>query len=131
VGAAGAAGAEGAEPSAPDAGAEPPPEQPPPEEPASDEDVVGFSDVYELLVANCGGCHSGTPAYLPAFAQPDEGAASALVQPGGLADRIYARAVADRTMPPACRGGNFGDSGCVSEEDAVLLQAWADAGYQP
>ena len=100
------------------------------EEPPA-EDVVGFSDVYGLLVTRCGQCHSGTPAFLPAFAQPDEAAASALVQPGGLADRIFARAVTDRTMPPACSAGNFGDPGCVSEEEAALLQAWADGGYQP
>jgi hypothetical protein len=125
AGAAGAAGA-GAAPGLPDAGAEPPAEEPPP-----DEDVVGFSDVYGLLVTQCGGCHSGNPAFLPGFAQPDEAAASALVQPGGLADRIYARAVVDRTMPPDCDGGDFGDPGCVSEEEAALLQAWADGGYQP
>jgi hypothetical protein len=130
AGAAGAAGAS-AEPSVPDAGALPPEEEPPAEEPPPDEDVVGFSDVYSLLVTRCGQCHSGTPAFLPPFAEPDEAAASALVQPGGLADRIYARAVTDRTMPPACRGGDFGDAGCVSEEEADLLQAWADGGYQP
>jgi uncharacterized membrane protein len=113
----------------PDAGAEPPADVPSEEPPP--EDVVAFSDVYELLVTHCGQCHSGSPAFLPAFAQPDEAAASALVQPGGLADRIYARAVTDRTMPPACDGGDFGDPGCVSEEEAALLQAWADGGYQP
>lgn len=132
-GAAGAAGAAGAgvEPGVPDAGAEPPEEEPPEEEPLPAEDVVGFSDVYGLLVTRCGRCHSGEPAFLPAFAQPDEAAASALVQPGGLADRIYARTVTDRTMPPACDAGDFGDPGCVSEEEADLLQAWADGGYQP
>jgi len=137
AGAAGEAGAAGAgeAPGEPDAGApppaeEPPAEEPPAEEPPPDEDVVTFSDVYGLLVTNCGGCHSGEPAYLPDFAQPDEAAASDSVQPGGLADRIYARTVTLRTMPPACRGGDFGDPGCVSEEEAALLQAWADGGYQ-
>jgi hypothetical protein len=138
-GSAGAAGA-AAEPSEPDAGAEPPEGEPPVEEPPVEEppveeppaeDVVGFSDIYGILVARCGQCHSGTPANLPPFAVPDEAAASAGVQPGGLADRIYARTVVDRTMPPACRGGDFGDPGCVSEEEAALLQAWSDGGYQP
>ncbi|HTV22950.1 MAG TPA: hypothetical protein VMG12_29870 [Polyangiaceae bacterium] len=140
AGAAGAAGTGGAggagdEPGVPDAGAppseEPPSEEPPPEDPPPDEDVVGFSDVYSILVTRCGQCHSGNPAFLPAFAQPDQAAASALVQPGGLADRIYARTVTDRTMPPACRGGDFGDPGCATEEEAALLQEWADGGYQP
>jgi hypothetical protein len=130
AGAAGEAGA-GAVPGLPDAGAEPAAEEPPAEDPPPDEDVVGFSDVYGLLVTQCGQCHSGNPAFLPGFAQPDEAAASALVLPGGLADRIYARAVTDRTMPPDCDAGDFGDPGCVSEEEAALLQAWADGGYQP
>lgn len=34
-------------------------------------------------------------------------------------------------MPPACDAGDFGDPGCVSEEEADVLQAWADGGYQP
>jgi uncharacterized membrane protein len=109
---------------------EPPVEEPPVEEPPA-EDVVGFSDVYGVLVSRCGGCHANPSGSLPPFAQPDEAASSALVQPGGLADRIYARTVVDRTMPPACRGGDLGDPGCASEEEAALLQAWADDGYQP
>jgi hypothetical protein len=143
AGTAGAAGAAGAgsdnTSGVPDAGAEPPieelPEEPPveelPEEPPPAEDVVGFSDVYGLLVTRCGGCHANPAGNLPPFAQADEAASSALVQPGGLADRIYARTVIDRTMPPACRGGDLGNPGCATEEEAALLQAWADGGYQP
>src|SRR4051812_15219129 len=56
----GAAGAS-AEPGERDAGVDEPVEEPPAE------DVVGFSDIYGVLVTRCGQCHSGNPAFLPAF----------------------------------------------------------------
>jgi hypothetical protein len=121
------------DPGVPDAGAEPPGEEPPPGEPAA----VGFSDVYPILQDDCGACHGMPGGFLPAFAQDDEDAAYQVTQEVGnngddlYYERVVARAVDERTMPPGCFGGELGTTGCLSEEDAALLQAWADQGALP
>jgi uncharacterized membrane protein len=115
------------DPEAPD-GAEPPDEDPgPPEE-------VGFSDVFTILQDNCGACHGMPGSLLPAFAQDDEDAAYAVTQDTSnngddlYSERIVARAVEERSMPPLCGGGDLGAFGCLSEEDAELLEAWVEQG---
>jgi hypothetical protein len=97
---------------------------------------VGFSDVHPVLVDNCGECHGG--GFLPAFAQDDEDAAYQVTQevsnytnPDQLYyERIVVRATEELTMPPGCFG-DLGSTGCLSEADAALLQAWVDQGALP
>jgi uncharacterized membrane protein len=94
---------------------------------------VRFSDVHPVLVDNCGECHGATDSFLPPFAQDDEDAAYQVTQevssyPGELYnERIVERAVDELTMPPGCFG-DLGSTGCLSVEDAELLQAWVDQG---
>jgi hypothetical protein len=94
---------------------------------------VRFSDVHPVLVDNCGECHGPTDSFLPAFAQDDEDAAYQVTQeassyPGELYnERIVERAVNELTMPPGCFG-DLGSTGCLSVEDAALLEAWVDQG---
>jgi hypothetical protein len=87
-----------------------------------------------VLTASCGNCHSGTNP-LPAFAQDDEEASYEVTQgsPNGelLYDRILARAVDERTMPPGCGGGALGTGVCLSQEEADLLEAWVEGGALP
>jgi hypothetical protein len=122
------------DPGAPDAGAEPPGEEAPLAEAAA---AVGFSNVFTILQVNCGACHGMPGSFLPAFAQDDEDASYEVTQePSNNGDdlyyqRIVARAVDERTMPPGCFGGDLGTVGCLSEEDAALLQAWAARGALP
>jgi hypothetical protein len=92
---------------------------------------VGFSDVHPLLVDNCGECHGGS--FLPAFAQDDEDAAYQVTQDDSsypdepYYERIIVRATEELTMPPGCFG-DLGSTGCLSVEDAALLEAWVDQG---
>jgi hypothetical protein len=129
-GSAGSAGATGnapvaeADAGAGDAGGEPAP-------------AVGFSDVVTILQDNCGGCHGTPGSFLPAFAQTDEDAAYEVTQDTSnngddlYYERIIARGVVERTMPPSCNGGMLGADGCLSEEDAALLEAWVEQGALP
>jgi len=104
--------------------------------PDPNEDAVSFSEVFPILVANCGGCH-GNPNGLPGFAQANSEAASyAESQQNGtggqlIAQRIIARAVTARTMPPQCGGGQLGQGACLSVEEAADLQAWVADGALP
>jgi hypothetical protein len=130
AGSAGSAGATGnapvaeADAGAGDAGGEPAP-------------AVGFSDVVTILQDNCGGCHGTPGSFLPAFAQTDEDAAYEVTQDTSnngddlYYERIIARGVVERTMPPSCNGGMLGADGCLSEEDAALLEAWVEQGALP
>jgi hypothetical protein len=94
---------------------------------------VRFSDVHPVLVDNCGECHGMTGSFLPPFAQDDEDAAYLVTQEvSGEPDELYnerivARAVEELTMPPGCFG-DLGSTGCLSVEDAALLEAWVDQG---
>ena len=98
---------------------------------------VGFSDVFAVLQDNCTPCHATPGSQLPAFAQDDAGAAYEVTQEPSnyedelIFDRIIARAVVDRTMPPGCFGGDLGDAGCLTERDAALLEAWIEQGASP
>lgn len=98
---------------------------------------VGFSDVLAVLQDNCTPCHATPGSQLPAFAQDDADAAYEVThEPSNyedelIFDRIIARAVVDRTMPPGCFGGDLGAEGCVTERDAALLEAWVEQGASP
>jgi hypothetical protein len=74
-------------------------------------------------------------SFLPAFAQDDEAVAYEVTQQTNgdefYYERIIARGVDERTMPPLCSGGMLGALGCLSEEDAALLQAWVARGALP
>lgn len=104
--------------------------------PDPNEDTVGFSEVFPILVANCGGCH-GNPNGLPGFAQAnDEDASYEETQQNGnqgqtIAQRIIARAVTARTMPPGCGGGQLGQGACLDADEAADLQAWLADGALP
>jgi hypothetical protein len=117
---------------------EAPPNDPPPEEPPLPIPTdVGFSDVLAILSGSCTPCHATAGSQLPAFAQDDAAAAYDVTQePSNFADQLYSdriveRSVVDRTMPPACSGGDLGTGACVSERDAALLEAWIDQGAPP
>jgi hypothetical protein len=102
--------------------------------PAAD---VGFSDVFPVLVASCGGCHgANAPGNRPRFAQAGNEAASltaalAASQGATVADRIIVRGVTQRNMPPACGGAALGTGACLDVAEGALLQAWVDQGSQP
>jgi hypothetical protein len=130
AGAPGAAGTAGMGPMVEaDAGAEPPDEPPPM--------MVGFSDVAAILQDNCGDCHGMPGGFLPAFAQDDVAAAYEVTQQTSnngddlYSERIVARAVVERTMPPACFGDDLGTDECLSEDEAALLEAWLAQGALP
>lgn len=120
-------------PNAPSSDQDPADEEPP----ASIPTDVGFSDVFTVLSDYCTPCHAIAGSQLPAFAQDDADAAYEVTQePSNYEsqlyfDRIVERSVVERTMPPACYGADLGASGCVSERDAALLQAWIDQGAPP
>jgi hypothetical protein len=123
----------GVEPTEPDAGgvdagggaAQPPP-------PA--QDIVTFAELFPVLQATCGGCHSnGGP---PQFTQANQAAAYAITQ--GTSDdgdlfyeEMVELAVEQGAMPPGCGGQAPGAPGCLSVAGAALLQAWADGDAQP
>ena len=103
--------------------------------PDPNEDAVSFSDVFPILVDNCGGCH-GNPNGLPGFAQANNEAASyaesqQVVGGQQIAARIIARAVTARTMPPQCQAGQLGQGACLSVAEAAELQAWVADGALP
>jgi uncharacterized membrane protein len=110
----------------------PPPDPEPPEEPIPTD--VRFSDVFPILSGRCTPCHATAGSQLPAFAQNDADAAYDVTQePSSFADQLYSdriveRSVVERTMPPACGGGDLGTGACMSERDAALLEAWIDQG---
>jgi hypothetical protein len=115
----------------PDAAVNPPPGNPPPA-------AVGFSDVFPLLVTNCGNCHgANAPGNRPRFAQAGNEAASFTATQGMsggdvVSDRIIARAVTQRDMPPACNGAMLGTvAACLDVAEAAQLQAWVAQGAQP
>ncbi|MEY2929974.1 MAG: hypothetical protein RL033_723 [Pseudomonadota bacterium] len=116
--------------------ANPPPANPPPANPPPAADV-GFSDVFPVLVASCGGCHgANAPGNRPRFAQAGNEAASltaalAASQGATVADRIIVRGVTQRNMPPACGGAALGTGACLDVAEAALIQAWVDQGSQP
>ena len=134
AGDAGLSASDAGAPAAADAGAPPPrnpPGNPPPASP------VGFSDVFQLLLDNCGSCHgANAPGNRPRFAQAGNEMASfmatqAMSNGGTVAARIIARAVTARTMPPACGGGALGTGQCLDANEAAQLQAWLAQGAQP
>jgi hypothetical protein len=118
-----------AAPSAPQPEAEPAGEESPPTIPMD----VGFSDVFTILSESCTPCHATPGSQLPAFAQDDADAAYQVTQePSNYENELYderiiVRATEELTMPPGCFG-DLGSTGCLSEADAALLQAWVDQG---
>jgi hypothetical protein len=92
---------------------------------------VAFGEVFPILVASCGNCHgANAPGNRPRFAQAGNEAASltatqAMSGGGVVSDRIVARAVTTRDMPPACGRGALGTGACLDAAEAALLQAWA------
>jgi len=127
-----AAGDAGGTPPARDAGA-PPVVNPPP-----GGDAVGFSDVFPLLVTNCGNCHgANAPGNRPRFAQAGNEAASFTATQanspngGAVSARIIARAVTTRDMPPACGRAALGTGACLDATEAAQLQAWLTQGALP
>ncbi len=112
------------------------PEDPPDEEEPVDE-AVTFSDVFPLLVTECGNCHgANAPGGRPRFAIGNNEAASyaatqQTAQQQRVAARIVTRAVIQRTMPTGCNGGALGTGTCLTEEQAELLQQWEDQGALP
>jgi hypothetical protein len=121
----------------PDAAGNPPPGNPPPGNPPPAGDAVGFSDVFQLLLDNCGNCHgANAPGNRPRFAQAGNEAASftatqAMSNGGLVSARIIARAVTARTMPPACGGAMLGTGACLDATEAAQLQAWVAQGALP
>ena len=116
----------------------PPPGNPPPGNPPPGGDAVGFSDVFPLLVTNCGNCHgANAPNNRPRFAQTGNEAASftatQATSPNGgpVSGRIIARAVTTRDMPPSCGRAALGTGTCLDATEAALLQAWVMQGAQP
>jgi uncharacterized membrane protein len=94
---------------------------------------VGFSDVFQLLLDNCGTCHgANAPNGRPRFAQAGNEAASyAATQVNGVAAQIIAEAVTARSMPPSCNRGALGTGTCLDANEAAQLQAWLAQGAQP
>jgi hypothetical protein len=141
VGSAGSAGSAGAgaagEPDAGGAISEPDAGEPvdPGEDP--EDEAVLFSDVFPLLVAECGNCHgANAPGARPRFAIANNEAASfaatQLMAQGQLVStRIVVRAVTARTMPTGCNGGALGTGSCLSQDQADLLEQWVEDGAQP
>jgi len=131
----------GNEPAPGDAGATPPVRDAggtPPGNPPPGGDAVGFSDVFQLLLDNCGNCHgANAPGNRPRFAQAGNLAASftatQAISPNGgpVSGRIIARAVTTRDMPPACQRGALGTGACLDAAEAALLQAWVTQGAGP
>jgi hypothetical protein len=74
-------------------------------------------------------------SFLPAFAQSDQAGAYPVTQQTNgdefYYERILARGVVERTMPPLCSGGMLGATGCLSEEEAAVLRAWVARGALP
>ncbi|MEO8178555.1 MAG: hypothetical protein ABI895_06960 [Deltaproteobacteria bacterium] len=128
--------ADGGTPPGADAAVNPPPVNPPVTPPPAG-DPVGFSDVFQLLVDSCGGCHgANAPGNRPRFAQAGNEAASftatqAMSNGGLVSARIVARAVTARNMPPACGGAMLGTGACLDAAEAAQLQAWVSQGAQP
>lgn len=124
-------------PPRPDAAVNPPPGNPPPGNPPPAGDAVGFSDVFQLLLDNCGNCHgANAPGNRPRFAQAANEAASftatqAMSNGALVSARIIARAVTARTMPPACGGAMLGTGACLDATEAAQLQAWVAQGALP
>jgi uncharacterized membrane protein len=94
---------------------------------------VGFSDVFQLLLDNCGTCHgANAPNNRPRFAQAGNEAASyAVTQANGVAAEIISEAVTQRSMPPSCNRGALGTGTCLDADEAAQLQAWLAQGAQP
>jgi hypothetical protein len=138
---AGAADAGRNEPAPGDAGGTPPVRDAggnPPGNPPPGGDAVGFSDVFQLLLDNCGNCHgANAPGNRPRFAQAANQAASftatQATSPNGgpVSARIIARAVTTRDMPPACGRAALGTGACLDAAEAALLQAWVTQGGRP
>lgn len=96
---------------------------------------MAFSEAFAVLQTSCTPCHATTGTFLAAFAQDDEAAAYEVTQETNgdqfICERIIARGVVERSMPAACSGGVLGAAGCLSEDDAALLEAWVDQGALP
>jgi hypothetical protein len=125
AGAAGTAGAAGAAGSGPDVGE--------PDAGGGEEPEEGqFTAAFQVLRNNCVPCHANGGG-LPQFAQVDEDLAFAVTQGNGaggvpIYDRIIARAVTARTMPPTCNGGAFGTGTCLTTDEAETLEDWVADG---
>jgi len=128
-------------PATADAGGRPPTRDagaPPVVNPPPGGNAVGFSDVFPLLVANCGNCHgANAPGNRPRFAQTGNEAASFTATQatspmgGAVSGRIIARAVTTRDMPPACGRAALGTGACLDATEAAQLQAWLTQGALP
>jgi uncharacterized membrane protein len=93
---------------------------------------VGFANVFQLLLDNCGSCHgANAPNNRPRFAQAGNQAASYAATMNGVAAEIIAEAVTARTMPPSCNRGALGTGTCLDADEAAQLQAWVAQGARP
>lgn len=104
---------------------DPPVEEEPAEEPAPSGGVTFEADVFPILSTACAPCHAGSTFGGNDVGGPD--LETAFDEASRVADRVVAR-ISAGGMPPACAGGEPGDSGCVSEEDLATIEAWVEAG---
>lgn len=105
---------------------EPPGDEPPPaEEPAPSGGVTFEADVFPILSTACAPCHAGSTFGGNDVGGPD--LETAFEEASRVADRVVDR-ISTGGMPPACAGGDPGDSGCVSEDDLATIEAWVEAG---
>jgi hypothetical protein len=95
-------------------------------------DLVSFDDeVHPILVAKCGGCHSGEDA-LPGHGASDPDDAFMAIQGMSigepLSERILLRSSGEggSFMPPGCTA--LGAAGCLTQDEFDLIELWVDQG---
>jgi len=89
---------------------------------------VGFAaDVYPILQAQCGPCHTTDYSGGHNVASSDEVEAYGFAQ--SLGGRVLAR-VNGGGMPPTCSGA-AGDPGCLSRVDVDLIRRWTAQCFPP
>lgn len=103
---------------------DPPAEDEPPAAPAGG-GVTFANDVFPILNTACAPCHAGSGLGGNNIGGPEVD--DAFEEASALADNVVNR-ISNGGMPPACAGGDPGDSGCVSEEDLATIEAWVEAG---
>lgn len=87
--------------------------------------VTFANDVFPILNNACAPCHTGSGFGGNNIGGPDVD--DAFEEASALADNVVNR-ISNGGMPPACGGGDPGDSGCVSEDDLATIEAWIEAG---